>query len=186
MFNRLLERLVFIVPIGFKSRIKGALYRLLGMKMGERNRFEHGCIRRGVNIEIGDYNCFSRGYQLWPLDEDYVGTRILVGSNNYFNRNLMIEACGKVAIGDNNMFGPDVYLADSNHSFGANISIKNSAMSRGEIKIGNGCWIGAKAIILKDVTLGDNCVVAAGAVVTKSFVGGSVIAGVPAKILYEK
>jgi acetyltransferase-like isoleucine patch superfamily enzyme len=51
------------------------------------------------------------------------------------------------------------------------------------VVIGNHCWIGAKAVILKDVVLGDYCVVAAGAVVTKSFSAGSVIGGVPAKLL---
>lgn len=50
-------------------------------------------------------------------------------------------------------------------------------------RLGNRCWIGAKAVILKDVELGDSCVVGAGAVVTKSFPAGSVIVGVPARIL---
>ena len=56
-------------------------------------------------------------------------------------------------------------------------------MDLGSVLIGNGCWIGAKAVILKDVTLGDCCVVAAGAVVTRSFPEGSVVAGVPARLL---
>ena len=56
-------------------------------------------------------------------------------------------------------------------------------MDAGKVIIGNYCWIGAKAIILKDVVLGDHCVVAAGSVVTKSFPAGSVIAGVPAKLI---
>jgi len=56
-------------------------------------------------------------------------------------------------------------------------------MERGKVCIGNGCWIGAKAVILKDVILGDRCVVGAGAVVTRSFAAGSVIAGVPARLI---
>ncbi len=52
-------------------------------------------------------------------------------------------------------------------------------MKRGQVKIGNHCWIGAKAVILKDVELGDGCVVGAGAVVTKSFPANSRITGVP-------
>lgn len=36
---------------------------------------------------------------------------------------------------------------------------------------------------LKDLEIGDGCVVAAGAVVTRSFPSGSVIAGVPARLL---
>ena len=81
------------------------------------------------------------------------------------------------------MFGPDVYITDSNHTFGENVSPQNMPMQRGKVKIGNHCWVGAKAVILKDVELGDYCVVAAGAVVTKSFPTGSVIGGVPAKLI---
>ena len=77
----------------------------------------------------------------------------------------------------------DVYVTDSNHKFGPGISPKAAPMQKGRIKIGNRCWIGAKAVILKDVELGDGCVVGAGAVVTKSFPAGSTIVGVPARLL---
>jgi acetyltransferase-like isoleucine patch superfamily enzyme len=53
----------------------------------------------------------------------------------------------------------------------------------GKVIIGDNCWIGARAIILKDVVLGENCIVAAGAVVTKSFPSGSVIGGIPAVLM---
>ncbi len=95
----------------------------------------------------------------------------------------MIDACSLIEIGNKNMFGPDVYITDSNHTFGHNISPKDSPMQVGKVRIGNNCWIGAKAVILKDVELEDECVVAAGAVVTKSFPRGSITAGVPAKII---
>jgi acetyltransferase-like isoleucine patch superfamily enzyme len=54
-------------------------------------------------------------------------------------------------------------------------------MDRGEVRIGDGCWIGAKAVILKGVRLGNGCVVAAGAVVTRPVEAGQVVAGVPAR-----
>lgn len=171
------------VPRGFVSRVRLAVYRTFGMKQGRRNRMEGGgrC-RRLKQIEIGSFNAFTQGCWLWPLDEDYEGVRIRIGNDNYFNRNLMIDACGLVEIGDGNMFGPDVYIADSNHSFGPGISPKSAPMRRGHVKIGNHCWIGAKAIILSGVELGDGCVVGAGAVVTKSFPAGSRVVGVPAAI----
>jgi acetyltransferase-like isoleucine patch superfamily enzyme len=157
---------------------------MLGMKIGAHNRMEGGgrC-RRLSQIMIGDYNAFTQGCWLWPLDCDYAGIRIRIGDGNYFNRNVMIDACGYVEIGDENMFGPDIYITDSNHTFGSRIAPKAAPMDIGRVRIGNRCWIGAKAAILKNVELGDGCVVGAGAVVTRSFPAGSVICGVPACLL---
>ncbi|MGH9881415.1 MAG: acyltransferase [Pyrinomonadaceae bacterium] len=160
-------------------------YCLLGMRAGRRNRLERVRCRRLRNIVLGDYNAFTEGCWLWPQNADYDGIRIRIGNHNYFNRNVMIDACGYVEIGDHNMFGPDIYMTDSNHQFGFGVTPASQPMDDGIIKIGNRCWIGAKAIILKDVVLGDHCVVAAGAVVTKSFPADSVVAGVPARLLYS-
>ena len=44
-------------------------------------------------------------------------------------------------------------------------------------------WIGSGATILPGVTIGDRAVVAAGAVVTKDVPEGTVVAGVPAKVV---
>jgi acetyltransferase-like isoleucine patch superfamily enzyme len=154
------------------------------MRQGKKNRMEGGGrVRRCGQIAIGYNNAFSQGCWLWPEDTDFVGIRIRIGNSNYFNRNLMIDACGLVEIGDRNMFGPDVYITDSNHQFGDGFGPGELPMNRGTVVIGNRCWIGAKAVILKGVTLGDGCVVAAGAVVTRSVEPGEVVAGVPARPL---
>ena len=115
-------------------------------------------MRRCSPIELG-YNTFTEGAWLWPDDVDYDGIRIRIGNGNYFNRNLMIDACGLIEIGDQNMFGPDVYITDSNHQFGLGLAPNEQPMDIGKVKIGNRCWIGAKAVILRDVELGDGCVV---------------------------
>jgi acetyltransferase-like isoleucine patch superfamily enzyme len=180
----LLEYLLLTASRGAASRLRLLFYRFLGMKTGERNRMEGlGRVRRCTQIEIGSYNSFTQGCWLWPNDENYEGVRIRIGNGNYFNRNVMIDACGLVEIGDQNMFGPDIYITDSNHRFGSGLAPNEQPMVVGKVKIGNRCWIGAKAVILKGVELGDGCVVGAGAVITKSVAPGSVVAGVPAQTL---
>ena len=47
----------------------------------------------------------------------------------------MIDACGYIEIGDFNMFGPDIYITDSNHNFGIGISPSAAPMQKGKVKI---------------------------------------------------
>jgi acetyltransferase-like isoleucine patch superfamily enzyme len=169
---------------GFASRLRLTGYRILGLRCGSRNRLEgRSRLRRCSQIEIGTHNAFAEGCWLWPDNQPYQGIRIRIGDRNYFNRNCMIDACGYIEIGHHNMFGPDVYITDSNHRFGPGLAPNEQPMDAGCVRIGNRCWIGAKAVILKDVNLGDGCVVGAGSVVTRSVPAGAVVAGVPARFL---
>jgi len=180
------EALLLKSSRGFCSRLRLCIYHLLGMKQGIRNRMEGGGRCRRLNqIQIGNCNAFTQGCWLWPEDTEHEGIRIRIGNGNYFNRNVMIDACGLVEIGDDNMFGPDIYIADSNHTFGEGTSPKAAHMQKGRVKIGNRCWLGAKAVILKDVELGDGCVVGAGAVVTRAVLPGEIVGGVPARPLHD-
>ena len=62
---------------------------------------------------------------------------------------------------------------------------KTEGWKTGLITLKKGCYIGAGAIILRDVTIGENAVVGAGAVVTKSVDPDTVVVGVPAKPLQK-
>jgi acetyltransferase-like isoleucine patch superfamily enzyme len=188
MLHPRIEQLLLDAPRGAMSRLRLFGYRLLGLRMGRRNRMEGGGrVRRCPQIEIGSLNAFSQGCWLWPMATagDYTSVRIRIGDGNYFNRNVMIDACGLVQIGNDNMFGPDIYITDSNHRSAEGKSAKELSMEVGRVVIGNRCWIGAGAIVLSGVELGDGCVVGAGSVVTHSVAAGETVAGVPARPIHS-
>ncbi|MFN6018270.1 MAG: DapH/DapD/GlmU-related protein [Verrucomicrobiota bacterium] len=54
------------------------------------------------------------------------------------------------------------------------------------VTIGENCFIGARAIILKGVTIGDGAVIGAGAVVSKDFAAHTIAVGNPARELASK
>src|SRR5438874_2128116 len=123
-----LESLFFKSPYGAASRIRIRILRMFGLKVGKANRIEQIRCRRLNQISIGDNNAFTEGCWLWPEDAEYEGIRILIGNNNYFNRSVMIDSCGYIEIGSGNMFGPDVYITDSNHTTGLGVIVSKQPM----------------------------------------------------------
>lgn len=96
--------------------------------------------------------------------------------------------CGPIKIGHNTAFGDNVMVLTGKHmniseSKEHNVELHRVPASGREISIGDGCFIGAGAIIIGPVTIGNHSVVAAGAVVTKDVPERSMVAGVPAKII---
>jgi len=101
-------------------------------------------------------------------------------SNTMFN-----TRSGYIRVGEGTFFGHDCMVLTGRHLF-ENGKLKRSQqvpLSGYDIEIGSGCWIASGAIILGRVTIGNDCLIMAGAVVTKDVPDGSVVGGVPAKII---
>ena len=104
-----------------------------------------------------------------------------LGKNVYGIEGCTIDhgSCWLIEVGDNVVFAPQVYLLahdTSSKKFVEYVKI-------GKIKIGDNCFIGARAFIMPGVEIGDNSIVGAGSLVTKSFPANVVIGGNPAKII---
>lgn len=111
--------------------------------------------------------------------------RIIIG-NNVGISGATIYARSSIEIGNNTCIGGNVKILDNDfHPLDVQArreDIKEQIKTK-PIKIGNDCFIGCNALILKGTQLGDGCVVGAGAVVSGSFEPGSVIVGNPAKCI---
>jgi acetyltransferase-like isoleucine patch superfamily enzyme len=95
----------------------------------------------------------------------------------------VVEPGKKVIIGEDCMFGQNVYIRTSDsHSVIEQKTGKRINYAK-DIEIEDHVWIGDRCIILKGVHIGKDSVIGAGAVVTKSCESGSVLAGNPAKIV---
>lgn len=101
---------------------------------------------------------------------------------------IRCEVYGPVTIGNDVMMGPDVVVYTSGHRFDrVDITMIEQGYSEPRpVNIGNDVWIGRRAIIMPGVTIGDGCVIGAGAVVTKDIPPYSLAGGVPAKVIKSR
>lgn len=112
---------------------------------------------------------------------DY-GLNIELGDRVYFNANCVVLDCAKVTIGSDTFIGPNVQLYTPIHPL--DYKTRNTFVeTAAPIKIGKNCWLGGSAIVLPGVTIGDGCVIGAGAVVTKDIPENSLAVGNPAKVI---
>ncbi len=91
------------------------------------------------------------------------------------------NAKASIAIGNNCDIGPGVEFITGSHLIGSSYR-RAGAGTASSIVIGDGCWIGAKSVILAGVVIESGSIVAAGSVVTKSVPSNTLVAGVPAEI----
>ncbi len=104
-----------------------------------------------------------------------------IGDKSSFGQNLKILCSKDIKIGEELLASWDITIMDTDsHYF--DIGGKLSEFSSG-ISIGNHCFIGSGASILKGTSIADNVVIASQAVVSGNLLESSVLyAGVPARI----
>lgn len=105
----------------------------------------------------------------------YIADDIIITQNYVYYR-------GELEIGDNVSIGPRCTLVLSAHPNASELK-KYLKERPSKIVIGDNAWLGAGVIVMPGVTIGKNAIVGAGAVVTKDVPDGTIVAGVPAKII---
>jgi tetrahydrodipicolinate N-acetyltransferase len=120
------------------------------------------------------------------------GCRILVahdghlslGTRSYLNDGTIVECARRVSIGARCAVSWNVTIADTDvHRLR---TPQHDVPPAQDVRIEDDCWIGTRAIVLKGVTLGQGAVVAAGSVVTSSVSGGTLVGGVPARVMAQE
>ncbi len=163
-----------------KALAEQAVARILTQKLNTMDRSDFkGITKVAKELLQTDNDIFINP----PFYCDY-GTHIEVGKNIFINYNCTILDVGKVRIGDNCMFAPNVSIYTAGHP--VHPAVRNTLYEYGiDITIGNNVWIGGNVVICPGVTIGDNSVIGAGSTVTKDIPSWCIAAGNPCRVIRE-
>ena len=116
-----------------------------------------------------------------PFHCEY-GTHIELGDNFYANTGCVMLDVGKITIGNDVLFGPNVSIYTAGHPI--HPESRKSGYEYGiPVTIGDNVWIGGNCVILPGVKIGSNTVIGAGSVVTKNIPDNVCAAGNPCKVI---
>lgn len=117
----------------------------------------------------------------------HLGEGLIIGNNVGIAQNCFIQVRGKVEIGDNVIFGPNVSIFSENHNYdNLDLPISMQGETRKGVIIESGVWLGTRVVILDGVRVGENSIVAAGSIVNKDVPPYSIVGGVPAKMIKSR
>ncbi len=152
---------VGVLPATRCFALKNALLRWAGVRVGGR-------------VKIVSSARFYTGGWLEIGDDTWVGHEVLV-----------LGGDAPLFIGANCDIAPRVSFISGTHRVnpqGPHVAGGGYSLP---IQVGDGCWICTGATILGGTTIGERSIVAAGAVVKGDFPAGSLIGGVPARVLRD-
>ncbi|MCA1830457.1 MAG: DapH/DapD/GlmU-related protein [Actinomycetota bacterium] len=139
--------------------------------------------RRGYGrLTIGRWCWIGKGNAIRCHEGNLtIGDKVVFGRKNTINCYLDIE------IGDDCIFADWIYMCDFDHRFeDLSMPIRKQGIVKSPVRVGNDCWIGEKASILRGVTIGDGSIVASHALVNRDVPPRSIAGGVPARVLKRR
>lgn len=130
--------------------------------------YDNGFERSVVRYLHGDEQTCHREPR-WDIDKLYIGDYVCIGA----------EAV--ILMGGNHTHRSDWF---SLYPFMDKID--EAYQSKGDTHLGDGCWIGMRAMIMPGVSIGEGAVVAANSVITKDVEPYTIVGGSPAKTIRKR
>jgi maltose O-acetyltransferase len=159
----LAQLLLAPLPLHVGSRLRAAVLRLAGFKIGP------GTVFWGTPTLTGGGNLYQR---------------LVIGRECWINAGCFFDLGEQITIGDYVAFGQQVMLLTNAHEIAGPTRRAGRLLPR-PIVIEDGAWVSTRATVLPGVTIGTAAVVAAGAVVTRDVPPNTLVGGIPARPIRE-
>lgn len=143
----------------------------------------------GKNIYLGN-NVFVGSDSWLATFENYLGNeytpKIIIEDNVSIGRYACITSINNILIKKGTLISEFLYISDHTHGYDPMSSLNPQAQplsSKGEVVVGEKCFIGYRVCIMPGVHIGNGSVVGSNSVVTKDVPPYSIVAGCPATII---
>ena len=162
---------------GRRARIQRGVTGGIGLRLGRHVRIR---ALRGGHIQIGDRVEIGEGTSILSQ----AGATIIIGDDVFISGMCIIAAAERIQIGCASMIAEMVCIRDHDHD--PDSPPRSGAVLRAPVRIGDRCWIGSKASIVRGGQVGEESVVGAHALVNRAIPAGCIAAGVPAVVKRSK
>jgi acetyltransferase-like isoleucine patch superfamily enzyme len=168
-------------------------WRFLRLRLRHRDVVTEGFVFLGKRVEIETRNGFGRivlGRWVHLGDDNRIraheGT-LRIGDKCVFGRDNTLNCYLDVEFGPRCLVADWVYVCDFDHRFeDAQRPIKDQGIVKSPVRIGADVWVGVKASVLRGAQVGAGSVLAAHTVVRGEIPPGSVVAGVPGRVVRSR
>ena len=111
----------------------------------------------------------------------FQSNQVSIGDGSFVNAGCQFEGFGRIDIGRDVFLGPQVMILTSTHDIDEDGQVERNPTCK-PVRVGDRCWLGARATVLPGVTIGDGAVIGAGSVVTRSIPAEVRAYGNPARV----
>lgn len=105
--------------------------------------------------------------------------RLVIGDHCWIGESVWIDNLADVTIGSHVSISQGAMLLTGNHDY----TVPDFPYRLGEIKLANGVWIGARAVVCPGISCGSHAILTVGSVATKALDAWGIYAGNPASFV---
>ena len=110
-------------------------------------------------------------------------TNLTIGNDCYIGRDCLFDLMGKISIGNKVTISHRAVLNTHTHAGKSPLRNKQLKVSKGDINILDGVYIGSNVTVLECVSIGANSIIGAKSLVNKDISDGFTAFGVPCKMI---
>ena len=112
-------------------------------------------------------------------------TNLAIGNDCYIGRDCLFDLMGKISIGNKVTISHRAVLNTHTHAGKSPLRNRELEVSKGDIIILDGVYLGSNTSVLECVTIGPNSVIGAFSLVTRDLPGEIIGFGIPCKVQKE-